>query len=769
MAGQPRELTEENFETVTQGPGLCVVDFWADWCAPCKAFAPIFEAAAQRFPHVTFGKVDTEAQEDLAGQFDIQAIPTLMAFKDGVEVHRASGALSATALEALLAKLESLDVSVQKQRAAYRRLTEEGTPPPGVPPEATWDDDEAEWSFGPTDEDGEHHGPWRYWRADGTLCNECIMEHGAPHGPFRRFHENGDVSQEGAFHKGALQGPRTWYASDAYTTEKMHEGGVHEKVRKTVMVYEHGRVTQVLHYDRAGARVIPVTGEPYPTRPPHLPEAAELREDMNQWALVTLNADGERHGLCRFWDREGQLIWEAEYEDGARHGRYSSRAEDEYADPRVCFDEGPVARDHVFGTWSLLDAQRKVVLTRDLGDAQDDDTLAESTVFSNRVQDAASWRAFARQALSERRHREAVLAQARASAMDQDVRELKAWLEEHTLPRTPRSALETAESVVENAGQAWAPMADGLLRGGDPATVLRGYAVFLDQQDRPRAALDYVHAAMLLAPERAGYLFTRGLILANLGMAEQMQRDAVLLADAEPKSSEFLATYGRALFPGFTFTAGQEPPHCTYDGLPEGPAQDLESVQSIIRTYATRLMGLRTEMLRRFKSGARVSWLPPDVSALIPDGPSELVSSEVELGNGESVEVDETLPLARLGLPDLARHATADWSALTWLLWACGETTVRMPAALRPPQDFGQAAGQAAQRLWLCRDQRITGGASARKAGLPTFTFVGVALSELPSNLVGMAEQLYAETQAMFYWLTNADNVSPWQNDLRGS
>ncbi|NOK21867.1 thioredoxin domain-containing protein, partial [Corallococcus carmarthensis] len=247
MAGVPVELTPEDYESVTQRPGMCVVDFWAPWCEPCHAFAPIFTEAASRFPDITFARLDAEAHEAVAEPLGIDAYPTLVALKDGLEVHRVAEALSAEALDRLLGALRTVDVAEEKRRVANRERTEAGQPPSGVPEDATWDDGDKEWSFGPKDAKGRPHGTWRYWRADGTLCNECIMKQGAPHGPFKRFHEDGAVSQEGAFEQGQLHGPRTWTASDHFTTERMHEGGVNERVRKTVMHYEHGTVRQVLH------------------------------------------------------------------------------------------------------------------------------------------------------------------------------------------------------------------------------------------------------------------------------------------------------------------------------------------------------------------------------------------------------------------------------------------------------------------------------------------------------------------------------------------
>jgi thioredoxin len=766
LAAAPVEWTSEAYEKATQQPGLCVVDFWASWCEPCHAFAPVFAEAAGRFPDVTFAKVDTEAHEALTESLGIDSMPTLVALKDGVEVHRVEGALSDFALDQLVGRLRKVDLAEHKRRAANRELTEAGKPPPGIPEDATWDDGDAEWSAGPKDAKGRMHGTWRYWRADGTLCNECIMKADAPHGPFKRFHEDGTVSQEGAFEQGQLHGPRTWLASENFTTERMHENGISERVRKTVMHYEHGAVKQVLHHDGEGRRVVPSTGEPYPTRPAHLPEDAELREDLGQWAKSPLDAEGERHGLVRFWDLQGQLLWEAEYVHGRRNGRYWSRAQDEYADFRVHFEEGQGQDDYVHGEWSLLDAQRQVVLKRDLGQAMTDASMARSPVFSNLARGAEGWRELAKEARADRRYREALLATARACATSLDVQPLQAALEELTLPRKKDSALGLAHQVAEHAGQSWAPMADALMRGADAATLLRAYAVLLDQTDRPRAALDFLHAAMLLAPDRKAYLFTRGLILLNLGAADQALKDAEGLAEVEPDTSRFLATYARSLFPRFDFWAGQEAPSCGYDGLPEKPAQSLEAIQGLVRKYATRLQAMRGELLQRFKPGAPVSWLPPDLSSLLEgSGPVEL--KEFALDDDDSVEVDETFNL-EMGLADLTLMLRGDWSALSWLLWSCGETTFRMPTGISAPADFGQAAGQASQRLWQCRDRRIRRGHSSTKPG-EGFLFEGVPLGDLHPNLVTVAERQYAETQAMFYWLNDPDHVSPWQSNLRGS
>ncbi|MGD6979496.1 MULTISPECIES: thioredoxin [Citricoccus] len=112
------EITEADFETTLTENDIVLVDFWADWCGPCKQFAPVYEQVSARHGDVVFAKVDTEAERNLAAAANITSIPTLMAFRDKVLVYAQPGAINATQLEELVSAVKGLDMDeVHKQVA----------------------------------------------------------------------------------------------------------------------------------------------------------------------------------------------------------------------------------------------------------------------------------------------------------------------------------------------------------------------------------------------------------------------------------------------------------------------------------------------------------------------------------------------------------------------------------------------------------------------------------------------------------------------------
>ncbi len=115
------ELTKDTFEETVTQPGITLVDWWAEWCGPCKQFGPVFQAASEEHQDVRFGKIDTEDQQELAAAARITSIPTLMAFRDGILVFSQPGALPAPALEQVIKAVQDLDMEEVRAEVAKQQ------------------------------------------------------------------------------------------------------------------------------------------------------------------------------------------------------------------------------------------------------------------------------------------------------------------------------------------------------------------------------------------------------------------------------------------------------------------------------------------------------------------------------------------------------------------------------------------------------------------------------------------------------------------------
>ncbi|WP_085314936.1 thioredoxin [Derxia lacustris] len=112
------EVTDDNFKEVIDNNPIVILDFWATWCGPCKGFAPVFEAAAEKHTDIVFGKVDTDQQQELSGGFNIRSVPTLMVLRDRIMIYREAGAMNAGGFEQLIQQVRDLDMDAIRAELA---------------------------------------------------------------------------------------------------------------------------------------------------------------------------------------------------------------------------------------------------------------------------------------------------------------------------------------------------------------------------------------------------------------------------------------------------------------------------------------------------------------------------------------------------------------------------------------------------------------------------------------------------------------------------
>jgi hypothetical protein len=677
--------------------------------------------------------------------------------------------------------------------------------PASVPEGATWFGDAGEWRDGAVDARGDKQGLHRSWRRDGTLREEVAFVDGKAEGRYRRYHPSGAVAREGSFQAGGLQGTLRTIACDDAGSEPLQPCCVPLNAWELHTDYDRGEAIARRWYDRHGTQILE-NGDPHPPRPASVPDDARFDESAALWFVGRFNADGEPVGLWRRWSLDGALVEEEEWAGRARHGvwrrygdrgalrveaRYADGRRDgpyrdlgldgaAYRDARAASEEGAFQRDQPVGPWTLRDAAGAVIAARDLGAGVDEDGLASSPALADGgARDAVAAARFAdlsRALAGEGRLGEAIAAMARAAAAAGDAAPLRALLDAATWPRATAAARAVAQAAIEAAGGALAPLLAALVHGGDAADLLRALGSSLS--GKPRAALDLVDAALLLAPERSAYRVTRAIALVQLGAPERARADLALLPVDQEAQRDLILDYVRVIFARFDFLPARTPIATLFEEHPVAPAQPPEAIRALAATYATRLGSVRAALVELAGAPAPdLAWLPPDLSALLPDGPVALDSFTFEQttpGEGpddpaetETITVDERPPLSAPSIPTLLRVARADWAALAWLCWSCGLDRIARPEAVEPPADFGRAAGMAVERAWRCHDKLTSGGLVALGKGVPGFEWEGMAIDLMPRILVEILAEEQNAVRAVFLWLCDPTARSPFQSDLR--
>jgi hypothetical protein len=690
--------------------------------------------------------------------------------------------------------------------------------PAAVPVEAAWNERTCEWEVVPRDADGRAHGLLRAWRSDGELAREYEHRAGVRHGAFRHFHPDGSVAREGFYEDGSQHGLAVAHGWDGAipTHEPLQQCCVPPGAWRLEHDFARGRLEEVRWYDRTGVHILP-SGAPHPARPESVPRPAAFEEPTDSWVLREYDGSGMPHGVWRRWSRDGVLRERDEFRSGKAHGVWrrwdaagalteeggwhEGRRAGEYrrvgvpaglyADPRVHEERGTFDRDQTAGRWTLLDAAGAALGAFELGAALDDEALLASPAFAPLAPGATAetWLALARALEGERRTAEALVAAARAAAGAGDVGPLGSALSRLALPRQAESALGLAADLVKRADGRLDFVANALPAGADAVSLLRALASSLT--GREAVGLELVDAALLLDPARPDCHVTRALLSIHLGRPEVALAEAAALPGDFAEQRTFLEGYVRVVFTTFPFAPAGLEIRTAFPDVPEGPEQPLEKVRAQLAKYATRLGLVRAAVSARLPAGAAPAWLPPDASALLPEGLAPLEKWEFEeviddgegevredesdtaadgAGGGEAhlVTVDETLAIdASTPLPTLLRQARREWAGLCWMCWAVGLDRVALPDHIEPPPDFGQAAGLSIERLWRCRDRLITGGLRALTQGVPGFKWEGIEIDVLPVVLAEIAADEYREMRAVFYWLCDEGVQSPWQDNVR--
>jgi antitoxin component YwqK of YwqJK toxin-antitoxin module len=683
--------------------------------------------------------------------------------------------------------------------------------PTGVPEEGFWNPEVGNWEVSQQSAQGTREGEYLLYRRDGSLQSRCRFVAGVQEGPFAIFHPDGRLAREGTYRAGRFEGIVSAYASEVAGAEPLRSCCVPTGAVRLDVRYEEGNFVQEVFYDDAG-RPILSDGRPWPPRPPTVSDDAEYDEAGTRWAR-------RRPALHRFWTEAGLLTSEVEFSngfrsaersfdaaggiveacefsrDGRRHGSFRRRfpigADSPYAQAAIREERGAFDRGQAVGSWTFLDADGAALRTVARGLPFIDEGEAASPAFApggGGELTAGDWWALGRTLRAEGRVREGLCVAARAAARDGDRAALERALAADVVALAPSLAAQRGDALAQSTELTVASILDGLMTGADAASVFRALAAVLPGASA--AALDFVAASLLLAPERTRTHLTRAIIRFQHGDERGARADAEIVATESPDVAASFVSYLQAALRPFTFWPARETlaPDPSLADLGAGVVRDLDAVRAVMAVYATRLGRVRRAVQGLIGPDATPRWLPPELSALLPDGPVPLqrtrVSVEAEADDGNQdgkndgddagegtqtieVEIDEEIATAGLAVPVLLSAAQADWGALSWLCWSVGLDRVALPAALAEPPLFAVAMKTIVTRCWRAQDRLNTGGLLARSNGIPGFSWEGIDIDALPQHLAQVVAEEYLRARSAFFWLASPEVASPFQTDLK--
>jgi hypothetical protein len=675
--------------------------------------------------------------------------------------------------------------------------------PAGVPEGGVWNPETGNWEVSQLTAHSAREGECLSYRRDGSLLSRFRFNGGVKDGPFAFFHPDGRVAREGKFVAGKAEGIVSAYVGTGAGAEPLRACCVPAAAVRLDIRFERGAPVQEIFYDSAG-RPILSDGRPIPPRPANVPEDAEYDEAGDRWkrwrpdshrfwsmtgvVAEESELDGSRR-VTRTFDAGGRLVESCGVSmDGKRQGaflrRFAAEAPSPYADPEIREESGAFERGQVIGTWTLAGADGKERRTVARGVAFEPGGERTSAAFApGKDMTADGWRTLAASLRAEGRVREALCAAARGAVRDGDRAALEQALAAEVAALAPTLALERGDALVQSVEADVPAILDALVTGADPASVFRALAVVL--RGAHPAALDFIAASLLLAPERRITHLTRALIRFQHGDEAGARADAEIVATLSAEAASSLTVHLSLGLRPFTFWPAQQPlaPDPELANVGAGVVRELAEIRGAIAVYATRLGRLRAAVLALIGPEAAPAWLPPDLSALLPDGPVELRHAQVaveadaqadpEDGDGEAgpseVEIDERVETAGLGVPTLLAEAQADWGALSWLCWSVGLDGVALPETLAEPPLFAVAMKMIVTRCWRAQDRVTTGGLLARSHQVPGFAWQGIDIDALPPQLAQTVAEEYIRARSAFLWLASPDVVSPFQVDLRES